>query len=169
MIEESGVVVAVDGAHARVARDGDGGCGSCGSGQGCGLSLWARFFGRRQNEFTVRNPKGARVGDRVLVGIPEQALVRGALLVYLLPLVAMLSAGVVAQELQGEAVSEMAVWMAAAVGLGAGLWFASVVAHRWRRDPRYVPVVLERQGDSSSRSVTLRRNFPESSLNKLDN
>lgn len=84
MVEEHAVVVRVeaDVAHLEIERSRP--CGLCGSTRGCGVSLWGRLFGHRAGAFTVDNVLGAAVGDRVVVGLDESLLLRGALRAYLL-------------------------------------------------------------------------------------
>jgi sigma-E factor negative regulatory protein RseC len=83
MVEERAVVVRVeaDVAHLEIERGRP--CGLCGSTRGCGVSLWGRLFGSHARAFTVDNVLGAAVGERVVVGLDESLLLRGALRAYL--------------------------------------------------------------------------------------
>ncbi|MEB3733510.1 SoxR reducing system RseC family protein [Halopseudomonas pachastrellae] len=60
-----------------------------------------------------------QVGDEVVIGVPEDALVRGALWVYMMPLLALFVVALSAQALGG---SEPQVILAA---LWPGVWFCS--------------------------------------------
>lgn len=80
MIESEAIVTRLDGDYAWV--DLAGSCGSCGASGGCGLSDGK---GRAQQRF--RNDIGARVGEQVVLSVPEGAVLRAALYCYLLPLV----------------------------------------------------------------------------------
>ena len=53
------------------------------------------MLGNKRSRVRVLNPKAASVvvGDEVIIGINEQALVRGSLVVYTLPLLAMFAFG----------------------------------------------------------------------------
>lgn len=86
MIEEPGVVVAVEEGAVLVRAEGSSGCSSCASGGGCGVASIARLLGRRDYILRVENDLDAQLGDRVVLGIDEHDLVRGALWMYLLPL-----------------------------------------------------------------------------------
>lgn len=87
MITESGQVVAEQGDQVWVQTIRQSACQSCQARQGCGQKLLAEVSGGRANQVAVDNHLGARVGDRVTLGIPEAALLQASLLVYGLPLV----------------------------------------------------------------------------------
>lgn len=86
MIEETGKVIRVEGADAWVETQPSTACGACSETQGCGVSVLASIFGRREIQIKVRNEVNAVVGEAVIIGIPESGLLRGSLLTYLFPL-----------------------------------------------------------------------------------
>ena len=86
MIEETGKVIRVEGADAWVETQPSTACGSCGDAKGCGVSVLASIFGRREIQVKVRNEANAVVGQNVIIGIPESGLLLGSLLTYLFPL-----------------------------------------------------------------------------------
>ena len=129
MIEEQAIVVGVenDVTMLEVVRRTP--CGLCGQTRGCGISLWGRLFGHRPNIFKAVNQIDAKVGDSVIVGIEEQALLISSLTVYGIPLVTMLAG------------ARNAV-IGAVVGLMLGLlWVKGHTAGR-SLDARYRPVIL---------------------------
>ena len=86
------------------------------------------------------DPANCQVDDEVRIGIPEDVVLQGSLLVYLVPLLTMLAgAGIGAAQGAGEG----ATVLASALGFGAG--FALVRWHAWhhRDDARLHPVLLE--------------------------
>lgn len=89
-IEEQGVVVAADEAWAtiRVLRQST--CGSCSARSGCGNGVLSEVLGRRSLELRLVNSHRLCHGDRVTLGIPDRALVSGALAMYLLPLLGLI-------------------------------------------------------------------------------
>lgn len=94
MLEMRAVVFHVDGDEAVVRVTG-GGCGHCGTAGGCGGSALSRLFcSTKPRQFTVLNRVGARVGDEVQVSLPDGVLLRGALKMYVLPLVLLLAGGI---------------------------------------------------------------------------
>ena len=90
MIEETATVIAIQGDQVLVQTQRQSTCHSCSVRQGCGTSVLAKVVGRRSSQLSVTNTLGAQVGDEVVLGIQEHALVKGSLLVYALPLLMML-------------------------------------------------------------------------------
>ncbi len=84
---EIGKVIEIEGDRAKVSLPRKSGCASCGK---CGLGLEGG-----EMLLEAENRPGARVGDRVEVEIPERDPLLAALLLFGLPLLAMLL-GVVA-------------------------------------------------------------------------
>jgi len=88
-------------------------------------------------------------GDAVMVGLAEGALLRGALLVYLLPL-ALLLAGALLGQAAFAGAGEEPVILSGATGLGLGFLAARVLSRRWRGDARFQPVVVRRLNAGSA-------------------
>lgn len=97
MIEETGTVVGEQQDRVWVRVVSDGGCPRCREGGGCGQQSMARLLGDRVRQVLVDNAIGARVGDRVLLGVEPHALLWASLITYLLPL-----AGLIGGALLGE-------------------------------------------------------------------
>jgi len=97
MIETTTTVVKVEGNTVWLARGHDSACGSCGQKQGCSTWALANLFGNK----TVRADCHfyLQVGDRVLVEIEEHVVLRGAALLYALPLLGLFGAVLVADRL----------------------------------------------------------------------
>lgn len=87
-------------------------CGKCGEKGGCGKSQAA------PRRYAVRNTVGARVGDRVILSVPEGAVLKAALLSYLMPLVFVIGCAAAATAWLGDGLPAVA---GAAAGLVAGL------------------------------------------------
>jgi sigma-E factor negative regulatory protein RseC len=90
MIEERAQVLAVDGDTVLLQTQRQSTCGSCAVKSGCGTSVLASVVGQKISQLRVTNTLGARPGDEVMLGLEEDALVTGSLLVYMLPLVLLL-------------------------------------------------------------------------------
>ncbi len=90
MIEETAFVVAVEGDYALLQTQRRSACQSCSVKQGCGTSVLSRVVGQRSTQLSVLNTLSAQVGDEVIIGLEENALVHGSLLVYSLPLLMLL-------------------------------------------------------------------------------
>ena len=93
MIEETASVVAVEGQYALMQTQRQSACHSCSVKTGCGTSVISQVVGQRSSQFKVENTLDVKVGDEVVIGLMENSLVKGSLLVYALPIVLMLIAG----------------------------------------------------------------------------
>lgn len=91
MIEEKGRVVAVGQDDVWVETIRKSTCSSCSARNGCGQSLLERYRPNRQQSY-IRAMNGFSIqeNDQVVIGIPESALMRASVLVYLLPLIGMM-------------------------------------------------------------------------------
>ncbi|MDE1460442.1 SoxR reducing system RseC family protein [Spartinivicinus poritis] len=95
MVEEHGIVTAIDkNGGAWVETQQQSVCGQCAANKGCGHKLLNKLPSSRKtasaSSIKVRSEHSLQVGDTVVIGIPENTLVKGSLLVYLLPLIFML-------------------------------------------------------------------------------
>ena len=90
MIEEQAQVIEIKGNRLLLQAQTQSACGSCSLSKGCGTSLLAKVVGRKFTHFQAENNINAKVGDTVVVGIAEDALLKGSLMMYILPVVFML-------------------------------------------------------------------------------
>lgn len=155
MIEEQALVVGIeqDKALLEIVRRTP--CGLCGQTRGCGISVWGRLLGHRNNVFQAVNQLNARVGDQVVVGVDEKALLASSLAVYGVPLALVLAGAAIGTLL---APSGGDAWPLAGAGLGlvAGLLWIKGHATGRGLDARYRPVIL-RPADTHSQIQICRR------------
>lgn len=142
MLEAHAMVIRAETDYAWVEPERDGGCQACAVRSGCGTRALGQVLGRRQSALRVRDPLSSAPGDRVVVAIADEVLLWSSLLMYGLPLVAMISGAALAQAWVG---NELAAVLGGGVGLTAGLWLAA----RWggrasRMSDRHQPVILRR-------------------------
>lgn len=97
MIKETGKVVKLEGDVIWVETKVTSTCNACSAKSNCGTSSIAKAFGDKSVVNQVTNDKGATLGDTVEIGIPENNLISGALLVYLLPLLSAIGFALIAQ------------------------------------------------------------------------
>lgn len=134
MIEEHAIILAV---HASGEPNGNeqtntatievvrkSACGLCGKTRGCGNAFWGKLFAHKAPSFVAENAIGARVGQSVIVGINEQALMKTALLLYMVPLVMLFLGAILSSWLFN---NEVLVLVGAAIGMLLG--FVWVKAH----------------------------------------
>ncbi|ELM6647835.1 TPA: transcriptional regulator [Vibrio vulnificus] len=65
-------------------------CSSCSSQKSCGTGVVSKAFGNKSLLWHLETQRRLHVGQVVEIGIPEQSLLQSAMLVYLLPIFAML-------------------------------------------------------------------------------
>ena len=107
MIEERAVILSLDNQSGDAKSDSVAtleierktACGLCGQTRGCGNSIWGKLFAHQSTAFKAQNRINAKVGDSVIVGINEKALVKSAMLLYILPLATMLIGAILATRL----------------------------------------------------------------------
>ncbi len=145
MIKENGRVIEVGQDFAVVETQRKVACQSCAVNKGCGTGVIARVLGNKRFYIEVLNPVQARVGEDVVVGIEDDALVSSSLLAYALPLVAMLAGGIAGDLMAG---SEGVVILSSLAGFVAGLWAVRHISRRMAREARYRPVILSRRAPS---------------------
>ena len=146
MIEETATVVKTEGKIAWVEAQRQTTCGSCAARKGCGTSVLAKVVGKKAAHMRAINPIEAQVGDTVIVGLNEAALLKGSLAVYLLPLLFMLLFAVTGQVVARQMLwqSEPVVILFAVAGLlVAGIWLRRFT-RRIQHDTIYQPVILRR-------------------------
>ena len=137
-------VVCIDGDTAWFEPEQTTSCGHCASAAACGTgsngigSLSSRIEFRC---FPLHNANGLDVGERVVVGVAERALIRAALTAYAIPLATALTAGGIAESAFG---SDLATMAAMAGGLLLGLLLARIVAHRLSARGELAPHFLRR-------------------------
>lgn len=140
MIEEPGRVVALEAGAVWVETQRSSTCSGCSVRSGCGKGLSDRL-GIRERRGLVRASSNLSldVGDAVVIGIREHALLRGALLVYLFPLLTLFASAVAASEL---ALAEPYVILAGTFGF----FFACLLVRKRSQqtvdDPALQPIVL---------------------------
>ena len=146
MIEEQAQVVEKNGDQLVLQAQTKSSCGSCAASKGCGTSVLAKVVGRKFTRFHADNSVDAEVGDTVIVGISEQALLRGSLVMYMVPIMGMLVFALVSEQLV-DMLAENRDLLIAGSGI-AGLVTGSLLS-RWyfqRRVNvhRFRPVVLRK-------------------------
>lgn len=143
MIEEQAVVVGIEHDQALLEIVRSQPCGICGQTRGCGVSLWGRLLGHRNSAFRADNTIHASPGDCVVVGIDEQALLTGSLLVYGVPLLAVLAgAGLAVHFAASSAARDGYAVFGAVLGLALGLLWLRGHATGGGFSARCRPVIL---------------------------
>ncbi|KON81730.1 SoxR reducing system RseC family protein [Azoarcus sp. PA01] len=159
LLEGTARVVGVAGTVAWLEPEPSAGCGNCAALRSCGSTTFAlasgagtfsrRIAARRFPVATGGDGPCLAVGDRVVVGVGEDALATAALTAYALPLAIMLGAGATAELAAG---SDLATFGAMAGGLVLGLAIARRVASRLAASGSTVPRFVRHASRDLSRN-----------------
>ena len=126
LVEGFAQVVAVEGNTAWLVPEQGSSCGGCSSAAACGSKGIGTVASRlEQRRFQLVNDAGLRVGERVVVGVRENAVLRASITAYAIPLATLLIAGALAQWVAGHDFMTMGAMLA---GLVFGLWLSRVRA-----------------------------------------
>ena len=87
MILERARVERVAAPYAWVQCESQAGCQRCAAGKGCGAGLFAGLLRGRLSHVKAVFREPLKVGDLVMIGIAESALLGAAILLYIIPLV----------------------------------------------------------------------------------
>lgn len=146
LYEAEGVVVRLEGENALIQANRQSSCGGCSkNSSSCGTASLLGFFERRAPLYKVRNDIGAQPGERVVIGLPQDALLKGAAAIYL-PALLLLVAGAIGGSLLGNTPASREGYsvIGAVAGLAAGyLWSCRQSAHM-NANGAYRPEVLSR-------------------------
>ena len=143
MITEPATVVTVSPEAIWVRCEAQQACARCAEGRGCGGGILGRLLGDRLRLVRAA-PAGEdlKAGDAVVIGLAESALVRASLVMYFVPLVAMLAAAVALRQLGVN--GDPGAIAGGGAGLLAGLLYARRFGRRHGSDLRYQPFVVGR-------------------------
>lgn len=144
MIEEKAIVTGVVDDLAMIQMQRQSACSHCELSRGCGTGALGRLLGHRSRPLTISNQYNLKPGDRVVLGMPDKALLNASLLIYGLPLLGIMAGGLLAQWLFGK--SEMVIIILATTGFAAGLVYSAYIA-RSRFSGQFNPVILENNGE----------------------
>ncbi len=120
MIEEYAIVTGQVETQATLEIERRTACALCGQKRGCGNAAWGKLLGHSRHEFTAENSINAKVGDSVVVGIDEHAVLNSAFFLYVVPLFTMLIATVLADRFFN---NQFYVILAALLGLVLGFFW----------------------------------------------
>jgi sigma-E factor negative regulatory protein RseC len=125
MTEMPGVVIRIEDGHAVVEIGPRAvGCGRCQEPGGCGAPTMSTGSAKQKRQYRLPNDIGVGLGDDVVLAMADGALLKVALLAYLLPVALLIAGAAIGATLSPS--SDSLALSGAAVGLGLGL-----VALRW--------------------------------------
>ena len=143
MLVETGRVVAVerDGVWVETVRSST--CGSCAARKGCGHGLMNQVRDGQQGLVRALpgriSPSECELDDEVQISIPEEVILSGSLVVYIMPLLTMLVGAGIAAQFSG---GDVAAALGAVAGLALGMALVRWHAYRHRDDLRLQPQLM---------------------------
>ncbi len=148
MLTETARVVAVEDESLWVETIRKSTCGTCAARKGCGHGLLNRIGDGKGGYVRVLQSSqlaaaDCQVDDQVLIAIPEEVILRGSLIVYMLPLAFMLAGAALASVLFPFA-QDNAALLGAFLGLSMGFLVVRLHARRNRHNQSYQPTLLEK-------------------------
>ncbi len=146
MIEEQAQVVEIIGSQLVLQAQTQSACGSCSASKGCGTSVLSKVIGRKFTRFQVANNIDAEVGDTVVVGISEDALLTGSLVMYIIPILGMLVFALLANTSLDVHVQyrDLSIAASGIMGLVLGSLLSRWYFQRQSSRQRFTPVVLRK-------------------------
>lgn len=151
MIEEVGVVTQVEGKKAWVDIAVKSTCESCQANNHCGTGVVAKAFSHKTNSITLETTQALQVGQKVKIGVAEQALLKTSALVYLIPLMTFVISAALGQSwlmplLQIE--SELFLILFSIGVTAVSFWSVASLLKRkshWNLQPELLAVLPDRQ------------------------
>ena len=147
MLKENAFIVDVVDGVAWVETQRKSSCSSCQAKKSCGTPVLQKVLGKKRNILKVNNPDNYSIGDEVILGLQENALVKGSLLLYALPLLMMFIfafIGVFLFRFAGEEITEGYSILFSLTGLGVGFWYVALSSRRLANDSCYQARILEK-------------------------
>lgn len=89
MIEQKAKVVQVDDQKIWLDAERQSTCSSCAAKQGCGTGMLENHVGKRFSRIAIDKQESINVGQEMQLAISEHALLQGAFMMYLLPLLSL--------------------------------------------------------------------------------
>jgi len=137
MIEEEAYVAEIADGQVWIEKSRGSACAGCA--EACPSAMAGGLFGDKRLRLQVASDLALRPGDKVLVGVAEEALLGGSLRIYLLPLLGLFAGALLGKSIAGSD-------LASALGglLGLGLCLAGLKAFRLFDQEACQPVVLRK-------------------------
>lgn len=147
MIEETATVVSVDTEKQNICVEvmRRSTCGHCAAKNACGTAVLQKVLGNRRTQLHLPYQENVRVNDTVVLGLPENALVKGSVAVYAVPLLAMLLFAMLGVQVGEQLLMknvDLASMLFALLGFGIGMIWLRRFSRNIRFDERYQPKII---------------------------
>ncbi len=158
MIEETARVVQCQDHVAWVETIRKSACDSCSMNKGCGTGVISKVFGEKRAQLKVINKIDANVGDHVLIGLNESALLMGSFLVYLLPILSLLGFALLGELMARQLLidnSELVSILFGIFGLGLAMWWVRRKTANLEHANRFQAVILRRLSSQKDSQINV--------------
>lgn len=144
MMEQEAIVARIEGDQAYVEVAGAGsGCGRCHEAGGCQSGVLGQIFRQAPRQFRMANSIGAAPGERVVVMVADGAMLRAALLTYLVPVVLLIIGAFAGTLLGGAASADAGALLGGMLGLAVAV-AAGHVIHKGPAGEAMRPILLRK-------------------------
>lgn len=136
MIEEMGVITAINNGQIQVETQIKSTCSGCQINSHCGTGMVARALSPKTQQLILDCQQQVQVGQQVKLGIPEQTLLGASALVYLMPVLVLLITVMVTQLWFSEG------WVILSALMASSLSFMAVRLFLQRQPEQYQPQLI---------------------------
>lgn len=148
MIEEVGIVVAVENQDGEqkiwVETEIKTTCNSCQVQSNCGTSVVAKAFSPKKQNIMLSYEQAVVIGQKVKIGIPEEALLSASIQVYLLPILGLIAGASLANLLLPLLSLNSELWVISA-GFSTAILVFSLIKYRMTNisNKQFCPTLLQ--------------------------
>ncbi|ADZ90149.1 SoxR reducing system RseC family protein [Marinomonas mediterranea] len=155
MIEENGTVLAVDDGFAEVETIRTSSCETCRARHGCGHHTIAKVTNSNRMQMKAIAPMPVKVGQKVVVGIPEDTLLQASMWMYAIPLLGLMLGATLPSLFTAQTFVSI---LLACFGFAGGLYLARRKSQQETDNPNFYPKIL-RIDSSQKRSIEIVQSF----------
>ena len=151
MITENAIVVSIENNQTWIETQRKSACGQCSANKGCGTSVLSKVIGNKLSRIKAINNIDAKVGDEVIIGLNEQSLLKGAFMVYMLPLGLLFLFAFVGQVVSENLQLHNSEWLIiifAVIGFLVGMMKVKSFSFSISKNENYQPVILKKSTSS---------------------
>lgn len=148
MIEENGTVLSIEDGIAEIETIRTSSCTTCRARHGCGHHAIAKVSSSNRMLMKAIAPDSLKVGNSVVVGIPEDTLLQASVWMYAVPLLGLVAGASLPSLFTEQTVISV---VGAISGLLGGLWAAKWKAARETTNPNFYPRVLKINSNQTER------------------
>ena len=151
MITENAIVVSIDNNQTWIETQRKSACGQCSANKGCGTSVLSKVIGNKLSKIKAINNINAQVGDEVVIGLNEHSMLKGAFVVYMLPLILLFLFSFVGQLVSDNLAiqnNEVLVILFAVTGFYLGMKKVKSFSSSIAKNEKYQPVILKKSSSS---------------------